>query len=230
MRYLDLELLYFFNSFAGKVESFDKIVLFISENHLLKGGIFVLLIWLLWFNKQNKQNYRPTLTLNIIGCFVTMFLARVLAISLPYRIRPVYNPLLEVNYPIGMSPYNAAEMSSFPSDHAALFTALAIGMFFISKKIGIISLLYVFLIIFMPRVILGLHYPSDILGGAIIGVLIIVALNKSAYSDKINKPIFAFKEQYPGVFYALFFLITYQIADMFDSVRATISFLYSFIN
>ena len=59
--------------------------------------------------------------------------------------------------------------SSFPSNHAAAFFSVAFALFFIKKKkLGIIFL-GVALIVSFARIFTGLHYPIDILGGALIG-------------------------------------------------------------
>jgi hypothetical protein len=56
--------------------------------------------------------------------------------------------------------------SSFPSDHACLFFALATGLCLISPVIGGLALLHASLIVSLPRIYLGLHYPTDVLAGA----------------------------------------------------------------
>ena len=58
---------------------------------------------------------------------------------------------------------------SFPSGHAAFFFALATGVFFYKKWWGV--LFYAFaLAIGLGRIATGLHWPSDILGGAVVGI------------------------------------------------------------
>ncbi|MDO8600074.1 MAG: phosphatase PAP2 family protein [bacterium] len=58
---------------------------------------------------------------------------------------------------------------SFPSGHAAAFFALATPIAFYYRKT---ALLFFFLatVISVDRVIGGVHWPSDILGGAIVGI------------------------------------------------------------
>ncbi len=59
---------------------------------------------------------------------------------------------------------------SFPSGHAAFFFALATGVFFYRKWWGVLFYAAALLISF-SRVAAGLHWPSDILAGAVIGIL-----------------------------------------------------------
>lgn len=64
--------------------------------------------------------------------------------------------------------YDAAK-PSFPSGHATFFFALAMVVFLYNKKIGG-WFLAMALLISLARVYVGVHYPSDILAGALIGI------------------------------------------------------------
>ena len=60
--------------------------------------------------------------------------------------------------------------SSFPSGHAAFYFGLSTVVYFYNKKAGIVFFIASFLIS-ISRVFVGIHWPSDILAGAILGIL-----------------------------------------------------------
>ena len=62
-----------------------------------------------------------------------------------------------------------AASPSFPSGHAAFFFALGAIIYSYNKKAGMLFLLGV-TILSVARVLAFLHWPSDILAGAIIGI------------------------------------------------------------
>lgn len=59
---------------------------------------------------------------------------------------------------------------SFPSGHAAFFFALSLIIFYWRKNWGVICLSLSFLM-GLARIFAGVHWPSDILSGAVIGLL-----------------------------------------------------------
>lgn len=58
---------------------------------------------------------------------------------------------------------------SFPSGHAAFFFALSGILYAQNKRLGIVWLL-ASAVVGIARVIAGVHYPSDILAGALLGL------------------------------------------------------------
>ncbi|HWT76451.1 MAG TPA: phosphatase PAP2 family protein [Mobilitalea sp.] len=67
---------------------------------------------------------------------------------------------------------------SFPSGHTATAFAVAGAIYFMgNKRWGIGALIFAGLMGF-SRLYLGVHYPSDVLCGAIVGLLISISVNK----------------------------------------------------
>ena len=57
---------------------------------------------------------------------------------------------------------------SFPSDHSTAAFAIAFAVFFLSRKVGI-GFLVAATMVALSRVFVGLHYPSDVVAGVLIG-------------------------------------------------------------
>ncbi|MEK7564456.1 MAG: phosphatase PAP2 family protein [Patescibacteria group bacterium] len=60
---------------------------------------------------------------------------------------------------------------SFPSGHATFYMALAFSIFLSHKKVGSIFIFFA-IIIGIARIASGVHFPVDILGGFILGIII----------------------------------------------------------
>ncbi len=186
------------------------------------------IFWFGWFKaSKNQPIVQARLISTLFGCFIAMVLARALAKLLPFRLRPLHEERLDFVIPFSMMPAKLEGWSSFPSDHAVLFYALSAGMFYISKRVGIFALVYTTLFIGLPRIYLGLHYPTDIIGGAFVGIVIALLCQSNYFLDKVSYSVLEFSRTKPEIFYPLFFIITYQIADMFESSRSFFSFLGS---
>ncbi len=88
---------------------------------------------------------------------------------------PWSRPFLE----LGSTPPNwltSYSQGSFPSGHAMKGIIVLYFLFLYNKKIFILALPGV-LIMDYTRIYFGLHYPIDILGGSIIGLVVIFMLN-----------------------------------------------------
>lgn len=66
---------------------------------------------------------------------------------------------------------------SFPSDHAAAAVAIALATFVYTRRAGVILLAGAALVM-VSRVAVGLHYPSDVVGGAVVGAVASLVVTK----------------------------------------------------
>ncbi len=64
---------------------------------------------------------------------------------------------------------------SFPSDHAAAAFAIATIALFFRPRLGTAAVVLACLVAY-ARVYVGLHYPGDVLGGALVGIVVAVVL------------------------------------------------------
>jgi len=59
---------------------------------------------------------------------------------------------------------------SFPSSHVTVISALSVVIWKINHKLGYLFFIFTILVMF-SRIIIGVHYPVDVVGGLIFGVL-----------------------------------------------------------
>ncbi len=214
----DVGVLTYVNQLSQHSWTLDRVVVFLSNSHLLKGGVLIALVWWAWF-RHDERRAREHLVATLLGCVLAVALARGLALTLPFRYRPLHQKGLELVVPHEMKVAVLDGWSAFPSDHAVLFFALATGLLFVSRKAGALALAYTTLFIGLPRVYLGLHYPTDILGGAALGIAVAVLAGTWLVRTEAVKSLAALSQARPQWFYPAFFLLTYEIADLFTGSR-----------
>jgi len=118
---------------------------------------------------------------------VHALLASFIAWSIAFLIKTFFPTLrpFEINGgPVGVliTPTDSA----FPSAHSALAFALAVTIFMHDNKIGWLFLFWAFLI-GTARVLANVHFPIDILGGAFIGTITAVVVEKIHFFKLIPK-------------------------------------------
>jgi undecaprenyl-diphosphatase len=217
----DRALCAFINRAAQHWEWLDQTNVVVSNSDLVKGGVVLAIFWAMWFRHTAA---RERLLAGLVGSLVALCIARVLSYVLPIRQRPLLEPSMHFVPPFGLSDQsNWTNWSSFPSDHAALFFAIVTGMWLAKRRAGIFALLYVIIAICLPRLYVGIHYPTDVIAGALIGIGAVALLWQ--WRKRWSEPILRLLERHPGWGYALFFLLTFQIATLFWDVRVILSYL-----
>ncbi len=104
-----------------------------------------------------------------------MFLSGVAAYILAYVVKFIlhtprpFDALSDVHALIAESGY------AFPSGHATFFMALAATIVFAHKRAGYIFMLFA-LVIGIARIMAGVHFPIDILGGFVLGAIVSYAV------------------------------------------------------
>lgn len=218
----DLSILHWLNQFVQSSAYFNHVVYHISVNNAFKGFPLMLVFWYLWFSeKPGEFRNRRALVLTLAGAFIAMALALLINIVMPFKARPYVNEELGLTPLLGLPNVHTGLffVSTFPSDTSALFFALAAGMFYVSRKLGLAALLYTLFVIALPRVYLRLHYPTDVVGGAAVGVFSVALCfwwDQKAHLGAYFRKII---EQKPGASHALLFFISYQIVDLFFTLR-----------
>jgi len=213
----DLTILHYINQFVGRWPEFDRFVAFLTWQNILKGGALVTMLWWAWFS--GKHRARELVLATLLGSFVAIAMTRFLASGLAFRLRPLANPELNFHVPAGIKAANLLEWSSFPSDHAALFVGLATGLCFISRRVGFAALAYTVVVILFPRLYGGIHHPTDLIVGGLLGVACVVSACTHPVVERISNRLLAFEKGRPAIFYTALFIAFFEIAELFEGVR-----------
>jgi undecaprenyl-diphosphatase len=214
------------NSFAHRSGAVDRIVIFISSNSLVGGALVLAVFYFVWF--EEGPDNRPTLRKRDILLSTLLLgvpavlMARVLAWNLPYRIRPIFSPELHLRQAYGFDPGSLLSWSSFPSDHAVLFFTLATGVSFANRKAGFLLYLHAIFFVSLSLIFLGIHYPSDILAGAVLGCGFGYLASWPSVQSLVRQPAARLQTFSAGLFHAGFFYLAYETANLYAEVRQTV--------
>lgn len=229
LQHLDLVLFHTVNDYCGNW-LLDHIVAYSQRNQLLNGGLMLAAYWWFWFGgtAPHRRASRRRVIEALLGVFIALTVARLLAASLPFRMRPMYVSGIGYHPPAYSFPMNLENWSSFPSDTAALFFALSFGLYRLSRPVGTIAMLWTAGWICLPRLFLGIHYPSDLVAGAAIGIIAVWGMGQAMQvrGAMLGSPLMAWIDRvegrWPQAFYAVAFVFSFEIAMIFNDVRGAV--------
>ena len=70
----------------------------------------------------------------------------------------------------------------------------------------------------LPHIYLGLHYASDVVAGAAFGTALVLLFEHFGLRWIAARGL-AWAHQAPGLFYATAFLVSFEVATLFENVR-----------
>ena len=218
---LDLTVFHVINGWAGNW-LLDGVVKLEEENDLIKGGLFFAAFWFLWWRPGPDRNQRrEVIAAVLIGVIAALVINRAVAAIVPFRVRPIYDAGVTVNPTSIPIAYNLENWNSFPSDAATYFLGLATGLAILARPLGLVLGVYAVLWICLPRIYMGVHYPSDILIGGLLGIATVVLTNNRLVRRHVAAPMIAGLYRRPEYFYPVMFLVSFEMAIMFRHVRLT---------
>jgi undecaprenyl-diphosphatase len=161
---VDFKLFQMINNLAEVYTFLNPVMRFLAEGAQY---LFYLGILIYWFTRT-QQNRRMIMEALISAC-ISLGFGGILA-NLFYRDRPfvTHNVIQLINHPAN---------ASFPSDHATAAFVIATSIWLFRRKDGLLWIIAAGCISF-SRIWTGVHYPSDIIAGALIGITSAVVVHR----------------------------------------------------
>lgn len=172
----DVELLYDINGLAKDAPHwFDRVMEFIGEYGLLLAMV-VLVLWCWWGVRRRGGDGAAS----SVAALVWAPLAAGVAVLVNVPIRGfVERPRPFVDHDGLDVLVDGKNDFSFVSDHATLTMAIAVGLFVANRRFGMVGIGLALLEGFC-RVYMGVHYPTDVVGGFALGTAVALLLSPVA--------------------------------------------------
>lgn len=168
MRGVDYSIAHSLNHFAVQHDGFeDPLKAYVGAAEILFLAIVVALFLIVPGRERRKAQRAAVSAAAATG--IALLIAHFISTAVD-RVRPF------VAHPHSIHPFLAhAADPSFPSDHATAAFAIAVAVVLRQRAWGAV-LLVLAAVLAVGRVFLGLHYPSDVVGGAAIGTVVALLL------------------------------------------------------
>ncbi len=161
----DKTLFFWINDLADKVPIIDSFMRLVGNDFfiLLSLSLVVFALWFSGRNAEGRERNQRAVWCALIG---VGFASAIVAISNAFYDRP--RPFEMYPGEVELLFYRPTD-PSFPSNTAATAFAFASGIWLGNRRVGWLLLVPAFLVGF-ARVFIGVHYPFDVLGGALVGI------------------------------------------------------------
>lgn len=169
---IDNNLLFALNSLAGRADFSDLAIIFLAK--YMAYILPVVFLVCIYRSKIDLNEKYLITSISFFAALVARFVVEPLIHLFYFRPRPFL--VFHIHQLLPENTY------SFPSGHASFFFAFSFAIYFYNKKWGTWFLI-ASAILTLARVAAGIHYPTDIFGGFVIGLAI------ASFSYKyLNRP------------------------------------------
>lgn len=172
----DVELLYDINGLAKDAPHwFDRVMEYVGEYGVLLGLVLAVL-WCWWTVRRRGAED----TASSVAALVWAPLAAGIAVLVNVPIRGFVERPRPFNDHQGLEVLVSGKTDySFVSDHATIAMALGVALFVANRKFGLVGIGLALLEGFC-RVYMGVHYPTDVVGGFALGTAVALLLSPLA--------------------------------------------------
>lgn len=206
-----------FNAPAGKSAALDLGLRSIDRFAMFQG---VLLMSLAAGAFARAEGQRLRLVACVFGASVAAVLSRLTQALLPHNPRPIFDPAIDFRAPLGADHEMIRDWSSFPSDHAALLMGLALAIFVVRPKLGLLAAA-IAIIGGLARIYGGAHYTTDTLAGWLIAASVVFSI--AAFKLELPAKLAEMVRERRGILAAAGFFAAVEAAYLYDDIRQLLS-------
>lgn len=170
---MDLKLFQLINRLSGRFSPADQLMILFSNR--VRYAYLLIIVLMLFKNRFNKR-----IALETGGAVFISFIAHFFIHLFYYKPRPFKKRRVGILIPSKMD-------SSFPSKHTMLAFAASTTVLMFHRTLGTI-MMWMSALTGFSRIWVGHHYPSDIVGSAILGSMTSVVTRIISFSNFGHKP------------------------------------------
>lgn len=235
------------NSLVGRSFLLDTVLALPLRNELVKSAPVLACLMAAWqgANVQEKLDRRRVLVMTMLAGLLAAGMSRLIsdsnALPRPYVFQkqvyalgpgglvkqevhawrtPRDNTSQERADRLETAQIPPNDFGSFPSDHAALFFTLSLGICLASRQVGGLAMVWTWAAILLPKLWVGMHSPLDVLGGCLLGTAVLgllLSLQRYTFQGLMRK-LTHLTTRYEGVATAIVFLFAFEAGSTFDHV------------
>jgi undecaprenyl-diphosphatase len=181
LQQIDFSIVETFSHYAVTHVWAGLVVYFCAETLIIVPFIVMYVLWRREEPIGHKHGNQKAVVMAIVSIFLALAIKSLVSFIL-FRDRPF------VTHPeMGHLPIRV-DSASFPSGHTLLTFSLAASLLFSGLKKAGWLLLLLAAIIGTARIAAGVHYPTDVIGGAVIGIAAAWYIHREASSLKRYLP------------------------------------------
>ena len=167
---IDQSIVLWVSRLVGKSAVLDRIMTVLANDYFLPVSISLILLYIWFMGHDYPERHKNQMAVVCGAISIGACMGFVLITNSIWRHPHPFQDMPQLLDPITNHIFYPIHDPSFPSNSSALTFAAAAGVWQFNRKWGLIMLIPAIL---MPlaKVYAAVYYPSDILGGAILGIL-----------------------------------------------------------
>ena len=167
MLFMNDTIFYFFYNLAHRSELLDKVIVFFADTfpYIV---IFLAFLFLIFHHDVLPSKNPLKEFIKKWKEILLVFFSGITAWVLAYLLKYLFHTASPFDLFFNVHSLFPETGYAFPSGHATFFMALAVALFFSHRKVGYLFIFFA-LLIGIARIVAGVHFPGDILGGFVLG-------------------------------------------------------------